>query len=266
MKIFNEIDHINNIAVFLSKRDIGALTKEELSGKYGLEKVDLLLILGSSMPDIALLGAHACGRGLAEDIMIAGGIGHSTKYLVRNVEKDERYQGIETDGRPEADILKDILVKNTGINGKEIIIENKSTNCGSNAIETLKVLKAVDKVPKSMIIIQDPTMQMRTHASFHKAWAEEGVVIINYAPFIPQIEETEKGLEFVNKDISGLWTVERFIDLIMGEIPRLRDDENGYGPKGKGFIAHTDIPGYILEAYEGLLSHYGEYRCIQLRK
>lgn len=35
----------------------------------------------------------------------------------------------------------------------------------------------------------------------------------------------------------------------MGEIPRLRDDENGYGPNGKNFIAHVNIPDEIKEAY-----------------
>lgn len=30
-----------------------------------------------------------------------------------------------------------------------------------------------------------------------------------------------------------------------GEIPRLRDDVNGYGPKGKKFIAHVNIPDKV---------------------
>jgi hypothetical protein len=45
----------------------------------------------------------------------------------------------------------------------------------------------------------------------------------------------------------------------MGEIPRLKDDENGYGPRGKGFIGHVDIPKEVLEAYEELLTYYSGY-------
>jgi hypothetical protein len=39
----------------------------------------------------------------------------------------------------------------------------------------------------------------------------------------------------------------------MGEIPRLRDvAPSGYGPKGKGFIVHVDIPEAVENAYERL--------------
>lgn len=60
---------------------------------------------------------------------------------------------------------------------------------------------------------------------------------------------------------SGLWSPERFLSLIMGEIPRLRDDENGYGPLGRGFIPHVDIPVEIETAYQhvyGLLNNHGK--------
>jgi hypothetical protein len=38
----------------------------------------------------------------------------------------------------------------------------------------------------------------------------------------------------------------------MGEIPRLRDDKDGYGPQGRGFIAHVDVPGHIEAAWSRL--------------
>lgn len=44
----------------------------------------------------------------------------------------------------------------------------------------------------------------------------------------------------------------------MGEIPRLQDDENGYGPKGKNFIAHVDIPETVQEACERVKKAYGD--------
>ncbi|MNI99050.1 hypothetical protein D3C73_1580300 [compost metagenome] len=66
-------------------------------------------------------------------------------------------------------------------------------------------------------------------------------------------------MKFIDNGIYGLWDMQRFISLIMGEIPRLKDDENGYGPNGKGFIGHVDIPKEVLEAYEILLPYYSEY-------
>lgn len=57
-------------------------------------------------------------------------------------------------------------------------------------------------------------------------------------------------------ELHGVWDVERYISLLLGEIIRLRDDENGYGPKGKNFIDHVDIPPGIEEAWARLAGRY----------
>ena len=54
-----------------------------------------------------------------------------------------------------------------------------------------------------------------------------------------------------------MWDIDRYVNLLMGEIPRLKDDENGYGPKGKNFIAHVDIPETVYDAFEQLQAVYG---------
>ena len=53
-----------------------------------------------------------------------------------------------------------------------------------------------------------------------------------------------------------MWDMDRYINLLMGEIARLSDDCDGYGPKGKNFIAHVDIPAQILEAFSELEKEY----------
>ena len=55
-----------------------------------------------------------------------------------------------------------------------------------------------------------------------------------------------------------MWDIERYITLLMGELPRLTDDENGYGPKGKGYIAHVDIPDNVEKAFLILKEVYGD--------
>ena len=45
-----------------------------------------------------------------------------------------------------------------------------------------------------------------------------------------------------------MWTLDRFRDLVLGELSRLSDDEHGYGPRGAGFIAHVDLPDEVAEA------------------
>ena len=260
------VNDINNIITFLSKRDINELSYGELVSKFGISQVDMIIILGNSIPYIAELGAKAYKNNLAKDIMIVGGIGHSTKYLIENVLQDDKYKDIDVYDKSEADILKQIIALRENIKPDKIIIESESTNCGSNARESLKILKDKGKIPKSIILIQDPTMQLRSHASFLKDWDEEKTLIISYSPFIPKVKVAGSGYEYINDKISGLWDKPRFIDLIMGEIPRLRDDKSGYGPKGKGFIAHVDIPEEVLASYERLLSYYIEYDEIKNRK
>ena len=52
-------------------------------------------------------------------------------------------------------------------------------------------------------------------------------------------------------------TEERYVNLLMGEIPRLSDDANGYGPNGKNYIAHVDIPENVMIAFEELKLVFG---------
>ena len=55
--------------------------------------------------------------------------------------------------------------------------------------------------------------------------------------------------------------IDHYITLLLGDISRLRDDENGYGPKGKGFIPHVDIPPEVEKAFQLLnSSHLGTIR------
>lgn len=259
------VNDINNIIAFLAKRDVSELSSAALANQFGISRVDMIIILGSSIPYIARLGAKAYKQGLAKDIMIVGGIGHSTKYLIENVLKDNNYKDINVDGKSEADILKQIIVSYEHINAGEIIIEGESTNCGSNAYESLGVLKERKKIPKSIILMQDPTMQLRSHYSFLEMWQEEQPLIISYSPFIPKLQASGNSYEYVNEEIDGLWSIERLIDLIMGEIPRLKDDENGYGPRGMGFISHVDIPKEVSDSYKRLSDYYSNYDKIRNR-
>jgi hypothetical protein len=152
-----------------------------------------------------------------------------------------------------------------------IAIEDRSTNCGGNASESRKVLEACGVFsPRYIIVVQDPTMCRRTVATFNKLYSdlqENGPKVVSWPTFIPQVsvrpfadkaaspEELLGMLEFSYSELDGLspwglWSIRRFLDLVMGEIPRLRDDRDGYGPAGRGFIVHVDIPKDIEEAWK----------------
>ena len=40
--------------------------------------------------------------------------------------------------------------------------------------------------------------------------------------------------------------------LLLGELPRLQDSPEGYGPRGKDFISHVTFPPEILDAWRQL--------------
>ncbi|WP_069999930.1 YdcF family protein [Cellulosilyticum sp. I15G10I2] len=249
-----QVKSLNQISRFLALRDLPALNKEELSKKYNLEFADVLILLGSSLIYTVDLAANAFKEGLVKKILVVGGIGHSTQYLYDNIRKHSKYNKIEINNRSEADIYSDILVKFHHIPPDAILIENLSTNCGSNAKNAYLLFKEYGIKAHTFILMQDPTMQLRTYASFLKEWQTEDVLFINYAPIVPLLS-LKDNKPLINGMIEEAWSTERFISLLMGEIPRLQDNALGYGPKGKGYIVHIDLPDNILSSYQALLSN-----------
>ena len=92
-------------------------------------------------------------------------------------------------------------------------------------------------------------------------WAREAEIAgweartLSHAVFVPAVEPDSDGrLRFAAGQSEGTWTMERFLALILGEIRRLRDDRDGYGPKGRNFLPHVVIPEPVNESYERLLA------------
>jgi uncharacterized SAM-binding protein YcdF (DUF218 family) len=249
---------VNTVAEFLALRSLPTLREDDLLADVGIPRANLLILLGNSLPCTAEMAASAFRDGMAEQFMIVGGIGHSTSLLRDNVKQSPSYQAIEVDGKTEADILAEVVAQ-AGVDRSQLLLETKSTNCGNNATYALELLNKLNRKPRNIILMQDPTMQRRTMASFEKAWmdADEQARFISFAPFVPRVkvQADELVLDAIEQ-LGEIWSMERFLSLLMGEIPRLMDDENGYGPKGKNFIVHVDIPMEVRSAYERLLGSY----------
>ena len=103
--------------------------------------------------------------------------------------------------------------------------------------------------------MQDATMQRRMDAGMRK-YAAPGTQIVNYAGYAARVAVKDGQLCY-ERPIHGMWTIERYAQLLMGEIPRLRDDTDGYGPAGRGFIAHTDVPEAVLSSFYALQEVFG---------
>ncbi len=266
INVLRQAIDLNQIMGFLARRDIGRLSSEELSSCYGMNQVDLLLVLGSSVISTIEIAATALAAGLAKELMIVGGRGHSTIYLVEALQRSSAYMDIPTGVKSEAEMLLEVAIRCERIHKDQILLETESTNCGNNASYAMKKLASLGRNPRSILIMQDPAMQLRSYASFKRVWSAAGEEsqFINYPAFTPNfmvkagclaIEEHER--------LQHAWDADRLVSLIMGEIPRLRDDAYGYGPRGQGFIEHVDIPEHIDEAYERLLQDYAQFVRIQ---
>lgn len=260
MLIAQQVSDFNTLISFLARRDIKCLSSKELDEEVGIPKADLLILLGNSSLFVAEQAAGAVKQGLAKSFMICGGKGHSTRYLAENVQNHPQFNNIKVDDRAEAEILRDILVRHKGLAESDILLESQSTNCGANAQEAYKLLEQRKESIKSILLMQDPVLQLRSSLSFGKVWgADSGVSFISYAAFVPNLKVKNGIITYADPAHFEFCNIVRFLSLVMGEIPRLRDDKEGYGPRGKGFIQHIYLPEDVLHAYERLLPHYGQY-------
>ncbi len=246
----NIANNINILGDFCGKRDITELTSEQLLKNYGIPQVDVMVLFGGSIMCGGDVLAQAMKNHIAKKYVIVGGAGHTTETLRLKMHKE--FPDIETVGLSEAEVFAKYLKHQYGL--APDFLECKSTNCGNNITYLLDLLKDNGISFSSIIISQDATMQYRMEAGLRKC-VSNNIKIINYAVYAVKVVVDNSTLTY-DKEIWGMWEIDRYISLLMGEIPRLSDDENGYGPKGKGFIAHVDIPSEVRNAFDELCNEY----------
>ena len=239
---------INILGTFCGRRDLPALTRENLRRAYAMEQADIMVLFGGSILAGGDVLAAAMEQNVAAKYVIVGGEGHTTQSLRDRVHA--LYPDVYTTGMPEAEVFSVYLHRKYG--RKADFLECKSTNCGNNITYLLELLRENNISHESIILTQDASMQRRMDAGLRK-YAD--VRIINFAAYAAEVTVRDGELAF-KEEICGMWDMERYISLLLGEIPRLRDDAHGYGPCGKGFIAHVDIPDAVCSAFHLLREVY----------
>lgn len=252
MEIYMEniVNAINILGQFCGKRDVAELTSEQLQKKYGITQADVMVLFGGSIMCGGDVLAKAIKEKIAKTYVIVGGAGHTTETL--RVKMHKEFPDIETDNLPEAQVFAQYLWHQYGL--KPDFLECNSTNCGNNITNLLDLLKENRIAYRNIILSQDATMQNRMEAGLKK-YVGNDIQIINYAVYSAKVVVKNNALAY-DKKIWGMWDIDRYISLLMGEIPRLSDDENGYGPNGKGFIAHVEIPPEVRNAFDELCKGY----------
>lgn len=245
-------EYINILGKFCGRRDITALTKDELIKKYNIEQADVMVLFGGSILCGGDVLADAMNHNIAKKYVIVGGAGHTTETL--RIKMHQEFSEIETAKLPEAKVFAAYLKYKYNV--EPDFMECKSTNCGNNITYLLDLLKENGIAFNTIILAQDATMQLRMDAGLRKYVLTEAI-IINYAVYLSNV--IVKGGELAyERDIWGMWDINRYMTLLMGEIPRLFDDADGYGPNGKDFIAHVNIPLEVRKAFEELQQEFKE--------
>lgn len=222
----SEIASLNTIAAWLARTD------NPLP-----ERVDAVVVMGSQVIETAERAAEWLRDGRADWLVCAGGVGHATELLRENLRRHPRY-GFEVEGASEAELLARVA-EAQGVSRSRIRLDETSTNTGENVRESKRILRELGFESPALVIIQDPTMQLRAHATWEMQWPE--AQLWSESVWVPRLGTR-----------TDVWTEERLTELILGEVPRLRNDAAGYGPLGRGFIASVKIPLEVEAAFEAL--------------
>ncbi|MBV7390876.1 YdcF family protein [Enterococcus sp. ALS3] len=194
---------------------------------------DTLVLAGNSLPNLISYTAKFVKEKKIKTVMFCGGIGHGTQFLIDNYKEMMPELHMENFSQlPEATIMLEIFKQTYGdISQLDIIKEEQSTNTGENARFSLA---AFDNPPEKIWLVQDPLLKKRSLLTFQKNWPipTKDIALMPY----PTFDE-------------NWWPKEYYLSLVIGEIRRLHDDEQGYGPKGANYIPHVDIPDNVWQAY-----------------
>lgn len=243
-------ENINTIADFCAPRDFSSLTQAAMQDAVRTPQVDVMVLFGGSILAGGDVLAEAIKNKIAHTYVIVGGAGHTTETLRQRVHAE--YPAIETANLPEAEVFQRYLCTVHGCEAD--YLETASTNCGNNISYLLDLLHAHGVPCRSLVLTQDATMQRRMAAGLAKMAPD--IRCLNYAAYHAEVVVQDNTLTYA-QNIHGMWDIDRYVNLLMGEIPRLTDDADGYGPRGKNFIAHVDVPTEVRAAHAALQPVYG---------
>jgi uncharacterized SAM-binding protein YcdF (DUF218 family) len=241
---------INRMSAYLALDEFvsGEPEPDELSG------VDAIVLLGNQVVATLIAACTLAQQFPLPKLLFSGGTGHATGPLFDNL-RTSAYGALVGDGSiretmAEAEMCAVVAEQVFDLPEDRLLVEKKSKNGGENARFSLEMLKAQGRAGTALIL-QDPTMQRRSMLTWRRAAeiAGIGAGAVSHAVFVPHVRPGEDGLPRLDKP-QGTWTLERFLGLVLGEIKRLHDDEEGYGPRGRNFLPHVDIPEAVWESYQ----------------
>ncbi len=247
----------NTIAAWLGMRDISALAGGELEREAGIPNgvADLFVLFGGGVVGSVDSLAEAIRSGVARRYAIVGGRGRATYLLDAAMERELATWGDSLCVHPvpgrdsEAEMIAALLGQRYGLTVD--FLERSSTNCGNNITYLMDILEAEETPVRSIIFSQDAIMQRRMDLTWKRQVRDRPCLaracVINWAFYQASVYGDEAGLSYAQAP-RGMWDMGTYLDMLVGEVDRLRDDEHGYGPCGRDFVVHVDMPDEVGSA------------------
>jgi len=240
------IEQLNRLIRYLAESDI---TEQALLK----DRFDLIILAGNSLPILAHYCSQLMDQQVSSKLLISGGYGHGTKRLIENIKQAsileiEEYQ----DSESEAKLLKRLVDRHRQSKLGEIVLEEKSRNTGENAEFSFKKVTESKVKASKILLLQDPILLKRTKLTFQQWFTKDDHELYSFSPFIPRLAELNDPVRFEDSNFNGFWERDYFVSLVLGEIRRLHNTADGYGPNGLGFLPHVDLLEKILADYHHL--------------
>lgn len=292
MQLVQIAQDINMLADYLGPRDVVALEPDALESRYGWRQADAMVLFGGSILAGGDVLAEAMRAGVARHYVIVGGAGHTTAALRDmagaacpelavaddSPEADifaayikQRY-GLVPDALERAStncgnnvtyLLQ--LLRQRGIPSRSLILAQDATMQRRMEAVARKEAPASELVNYATYRVRVRTRRDAAPHGGHGAMANAGASSGACRALPPQMPVgSVEGFSPASESVSllgeldfedaplGMWDMPRYVRLLLGEIPRLVDDEHGYGPRGKGFLAHMDVPDGVVSAWARL--------------
>lgn len=247
----------NTVEKWLALRDVAKLEPDDLYPVLGDECADLMVVFGGGVVQAANTLAEAMRAGVAHRFAIVGGKGRATwnlrsfmRHYAAKHPQSEPIAKVDVENDSEAQLLNAYLQAEHGLSADWL--ETRSTNCGNNISFMLDHLESLGYYPRSIILSQDAVMQRRMLATILRQGQDRlafhGLRIVNFAYYDAKLALDDGGLHYLEPVPRGMWPLQTYLEHLASEVHRLRDDQNGYGPRGKDFLVHVDVPDEVLEA------------------
>jgi uncharacterized SAM-binding protein YcdF (DUF218 family) len=219
--------YVNKMRFFIRRSmvrevDLALILWNYLKLNHDLRKADAIIVFGNHDLLTALRGIELYNANLAPLLVFTGGQGRVTENLWEETEA-QKYSKIA-------------IV--SGVDKRNIRIEEKSTNTGENIIFTKTMLEEEKIVVKSVISVHKPYMERRTYAAMQQFW--------------PEIEVMVSSSKLSFTDYLHALTMQGFsekhtIEMIVGDFQRI----DLYAKKG--YQTQQRIPQCAWEAYGELV-------------